>query len=296
MIRLFHYLIAYASIPALLAACALAAPTPMISPSPSAVSSATVRSRNTPTETPVPTNTLPAQTPTSPPLPTASANTPITPSVQIEDELKIPMGDGADLIGTFYAPTQATPPWPAVLLLHMAFGKRQEWGDFPQTLGAAGYAVLAIDLRGHGESGGALDWSKGPQDAAQVWQYLTQRPQVDPQRTAIVGASFGANLALVQGATEKSIRTVVLLSPGLDYFGVPTTGAMNEIGERPVLIVASSEDSYAAASSRQLKQMARGTTELQMFEGAGHGINMFAAQPELVQQILGWLDRYLKSR
>ncbi len=244
----------------------------------------------------VPTSPSPTSKPTSPQLPTASATAPITPRVQVEDGLKIPMRDGVDLMGTFYAPQGTTPPWPAVLLLHMAYGNRQEWGDFPQKLAAAGHAVLAIDLRGQGESGGSLDWSKGPQDVPQAWQYLVQRPLVDPQRTAIVGASFGANLALVQGAAEESIRTVVLLSPGLDYFGVSTAGAMETYGERPVLIAASSEDSYAAELSRQLKQMAKGASVLQMFDGAGHGIHMFAAQPRLAQQILTWLDQYLQDR
>ena len=155
--------------------------------------------------------------------------------------------------------------------------------------------MLAIDLRGHGDSGGSRDWSKGPQDTAQAWEYLTRLQGVDPQRTAIIGASFGANLALVQGAAEESIRTVVLLSPGLSYFGVSCVGAMKDYGERPVLIVASSEDSYAAQSSRQLKQMAKGPAELQMFDGAGHGIQMFAAQPGLTQQILDWLAQYVKG-
>jgi dipeptidyl aminopeptidase/acylaminoacyl peptidase len=290
MMRLFGRLVANAVIPALLTACSISAPTPTRTSPAEEVPPATIQPSATPSETPVTTSP-----PISSPLPVASGTVPATPGVQVEDGLKILVGDGVDLAGTFYTPEQAAPPWPAVLLLHMAYGNRHDWGDFPQKLGAAGYAVLTIDLRGHGDSGGSRDWSKGPQDTAQAWEYLTRLPGVDPQHTAIIGASFGANLALIQGAAEESIRTVVLLSPGLSYFGVSSVGAMKDYGERPVLIVASSEDSYAAESSRQLKQMAKGPAELQMFDGAGHGIQMFAAQSDLTQQILDWLAQYLQG-
>lgn len=306
--RFSHKLMASAAMLTLLAACGTTTPTPGVSPSakvqpgvtpsatirPSLSPSATPQTSTTPTRTARATSTLPLKTPTSPVLPTAGAVAPITTNIQ-EEEVKISVGDGVDLSGSFYAPNQATTPWPGVLLLHMAYGDRHDWGDFPKKLGAAGYAVLAVDLRGHGKSGGNRDWSKGPQDAAQAWRFLTNQPGVDPQRTAIVGASFGANLALVQGAAEDAVRTVVLLSPGLNYFGISTAGAMKDFGERPVLIAASSEDSYAAESARQLKQLAAGPAELQMFDGAGHGTHMFSAQPELAQQVLDWLARYLQN-
>ncbi len=290
MMQLFGKLVANAAIPALLAACAVSTPTPRMTSTAGGLPTATVQPSAAPSETAVT-----ASPPIRSPLPAASGTAPATPGVQVEDGLKILVGDGVDLAGTFYTPVQVAPPWPAVLLLHMAYGNRHDWGDFPQKLGTAGYAVLAIDLRGHGDSGGSRDWSKGPQDTAQAWEYLTRLQGVDAQRTAIIGASFGANLALVQGAAEASIRTVVLLSPGLSYFGVSSVGAMKDYGDRPVLIVASSEDSYAAESSRQLKQMAKGPAELQMLDNAGHGIQILAAQPDLTQQILDWLAQYVKG-
>jgi dienelactone hydrolase len=313
--RFSHKLMASAAMLALLAACGTNTPmptaisVPVVSPSitvqPGVTPSATIQPgmslpatpqpSATHTKTAIASSTTPPKTPTSPPLPSAGAVAPITPSIQVEDEVKIPVSDGVDLAGTFYAPEQATAPWPGVLLLHMAYGDRHDWGDFAQQLSTDGYAVLAIDLRGHGKSGGNRDWSKGPQDTARAWEYLTNQPGVDPQRTAIIGASFGANLALVQGTAEEAVRTVVLLSPGLNYFGIPTAGAMQDFDERPVLIAASKEDSYAAESARQLKQLATGPAELQMFDGAGHGTHMFIAQPELAQEVLDWLAKYLQN-
>jgi pimeloyl-ACP methyl ester carboxylesterase len=290
MMRLIGKMMANTAILSLLAACTVSTPTPTITSPASKLPTVTAQPSIAPSETAISTSP-----PTSFPLPVTSGTITATPGVQVEDGLKILVGEGVDLAGTFYTPVQVAPPWPAVLLLHMANGNRHDWGDFPQKLGAAGYAVLAIDLRGHGDSGGSRDWSKGPQDTAQAWGYLARLQGVDAQRTAIIGASIGANLALVQGAAEESIRTVVLLSPGLSYFGVSSVEAMKGFGDRPVLILASSEDSYAAESSRQLKQMAKGPAELQMLDGAGHGTQMLTAQPDLTQQILDWLAKYVKS-
>ena len=67
-----------------------------------------------------------------------------------------------------------------------------------------------------------------------------------PPASAFIGGSIGANMALRLGADVPQIPTVVLLSPGLNYDGVQTEPAMETFGDRPVFIVASSEDSYAA--------------------------------------------------
>ena len=201
--------------------------------------------------------------------------------------------DGLNLAGTFYAPQKDAPPWPGVILLHMLYSDRSHWGSFPLQLAESGYGVLSVDLRGHGETGGEVDWDLAASDLQQIWDYLSSRPDINQDRTAFVGASIGANLALVGGANEESTRTVVLLSPGLNYAGVKTEPALSTYGDRPVLIVASQEDTYAADSSVHLEEAATGESRLILYDGAGHGTNMFEAEPDLSQQIIDWLDAYL---
>jgi pimeloyl-ACP methyl ester carboxylesterase len=208
-------------------------------------------------------------------------------------DVSIPV-DGLDLVGTFYAPEKVSPPWPGVILLHMLYSDRSQWGSFPHLLAESGYSVLSVDLRGHGETGGTINWDLAANDLEQIWNYLISRPEIDKDRTAMIGASIGANLALVGGSNEESIITVVLLSPGLNYAGVETEPAMRSFGDRPVLIVASQEDTYAADSSVALDEAAIGESRLILFEGAGHGSNMFAAEPDLSEQIIDWLDDYLE--
>lgn len=198
------------------------------------------------------------------------------------------------MVGTFYAPPGAGSPWPGVLLLHMLGSDRASWDPFARQLTAAGYAAFAVDMRGHGDTGGARDFNQAADDLQRVWQYFTSRSDVDGEWTAVIGASIGANMALITGTLQPAIRTVVLLSPGLDYRGVTTGDAILDYGDRPILIVASIEDIYAADSSRKLEDLARGESRLVMYEGAGHGTAMFSAEPDLASLIITWLDGHVK--
>src|SRR5687768_16509320 len=59
--------------------------------------------------------------------------------------------DGVALAATWYEPSSR--PGPAVILVHMLTHTRREWEAFAQRLSSEGIGALAIDLRGHGESG-----------------------------------------------------------------------------------------------------------------------------------------------
>jgi pimeloyl-ACP methyl ester carboxylesterase len=212
------------------------------------------------------------------------------------EEISVAAADGLSLVGTFYhAQGGDDMPSPGVLLLHMNGGRRQDWSEVAGALAELGYSVLSLDMRGHGQTGGTKDWGLAADDLQRVWRYLVDREEVDEDRTAVVGASIGANMALTTGAAVPSVQTVVLLSPGLDYFGVTTENKIIEYGSRPVMIVASEEDAYAAQSSKTLDELAQGEAELVMYEGAGHGTRMFSAQPELLDLIVEWLGQHLAS-
>ena len=160
---------------------------------------------------------------------------------------------------------------------------------------AQGYAVLAIDLRGHGQTGGGRDWEMAIVDIGLVWQQFVADAAVDSGNTAVIGASIGSNLALVLGALQPELKTAVLLSPGLDYFGVTTDDAVVAYGDRPLLIVASEEDSYSANSSRTLLDLASDQAALQMYSGIGHGTNMLRNRDNVQNAILEWLNMAMET-
>ena len=86
-------------------------------------------------------------------------------------------------------------------------------------------------------------------DTRAAWQALLARPEVDPQRTAIVGASIGANLALLVGANNNQVAAVAALSPGDDFQGIRPTGVLSNFGNRPVYLIASQDDPYSYGSA-----------------------------------------------
>lgn len=258
--------------------------------------------------TTVPQATAAAEQPTAAPQPTATPGATIaapstetaapsattaTPATVSSEAVTIAGAEGLTLHGTLYQ-TAGAAAQPGVILLHMLGGQQADWvaTGLVDRLAEAGYVVLTLDMRGHGATGGAMDWSLATQDLQNVWRWFSEREAVDAARTAVVGASIGANLALRTGADEPTVATAVLLSPGLDYRGVTTEDALAAYGPRPLFIVASAEDQYAADSSRTLNEMAQGETTLEMLDGAGHGTRMFAARPELVDFIVAWLDQY----
>ena len=246
-----------------------------------------------PTETP-----QPVAEPTDEPA-TAVPDTPIPePEAAAEvlepiSELTIGAEDGTEIATTLYLP-DGDAPFPGVILLHMLGGRRQDWEQqgLTEELTAAGYAVLAVDMRGHGETRGNRDWPVIEQDLITVWTTFTDLAQIDAENTAVIGGSIGSNMALITGDNIPEIKTAILLSPGLDYRGVTTDDRIVSYGERPLLIVASEEDGYSAESSRTLADLASDNAELTMLNGAGHGTNMLN-QPDLQQAIVRWLDTYL---
>ncbi len=271
--------LALALLALLLPACDLLAPPPEPSPTPA------------PTQTP---ETLIPQIPTlnltQPPGvndPTAAA---VPNDAAVPRAVNISASDGLALRGKFYP---AAVPAPGVLLLHMLGHSKEDWNAVGSALQEAGFAALAVDMRGHGDTGGGADWVLARSDVGMMFEWLAGQPNVDGTRLAAVGASIGANLALI-GCTEyAACRAVALLSPGLDYRGVKTEPAVVGLGERPLLLVASESDTYSMQTVRALAEAAQGEPQLQIYQDAGHGTDMLNAEPDLQPLLTNWLTRWL---
>src|SRR5207248_4064448 len=72
--------------------------------------------------------------------------------------VEIVMADGLKIQGSFYANLGDTKV-PAALLLHQLGANRDEWRVFANPLADKGYNILAVDMRGHGKTGGKQDWT-----------------------------------------------------------------------------------------------------------------------------------------
>ena len=203
--------------------------------------------------------------------------------------------DGVSIAATLYLPSR---PGPAVVLIHMQTRSRQDWEAVGTRLADAGLVALAIDLRGHGGSGPR---PTGPNardggivaDLRAARAYLATRREATPGRVGLLGASIGANLAVVSASADSTVRSLALLSPGLDYQGLRTQANLNRYGGRPALLVGSREDSYVMMTLQRLSTEGAGIREQLVFDGAGHGTTMLARQPELVGLLVDWFKRTL---
>ncbi len=207
--------------------------------------------------------------------------------------------DGVQIAASFYQPSRR--PAPCVILVHMLTRSRDDWQPLASRLADAGVGVLAIDLRGHGSSGpdqrvgidATQDLAPDLLDVQAARLFLSTRPDLGVTTVGIAGASIGANLAVLAAASDPTIRSIALLSPGLDYRNLHSEAALKKYGDRPVLMIASQEDGYATRSIRKLQKAGTGTREVKLVNGAGHGTAMLSRQPDLIPLIVEWFQRTL---
>lgn len=200
--------------------------------------------------------------------------------------------DGVELAGLYRNTGQRK----IAILLHMMPATKESWNGFAERLEKDGYASLAIDQRGHGEStmGGTLNYKQFSDEQQQAKRLDVEaaiayaRAQgFDEARMVVMGASIGANLAIRALVDHPGIPVAVALSPGLDYHGVLTEPLITQLheGQRAVL-AASDDDPYSFKSVRTLHAVNPSQTVLIERFGLGHGTTMTDKDASLVDDIL----------
>ncbi len=108
---------------------------------------------------------------------------------------------------------------PALVLVHGFSGDRAMMSPLARSLAEAGYAVLSIDVRGHGENRRPLGRGIGDddglvEDIAAGVDFLRTSPYVDGTRISVGGHSMGAGASLSYGGRDSGIDAVLLISGG----------------------------------------------------------------------------------
>lgn len=216
--------------------------------------------------------------------------------------------DTVALSGLYYYPGKLEgAPKCAVICLHMMPAAKESWIPLAELLSVQGFGVLAIDLRGHGKSTGGPDGYKSFTDA----EHGASREDVEAaiayvkdqgfNEITIVGASIGANLALVALAEHEEIKTAVLLSPGLNYYGIETLSIvermdLEHISNKRILFATSEDDERKSGNNAAMTQQLYLTLpdtmqkKIIVYHVAGHGTDMFGKEkPDLLQEIVDWI-------
>ena len=140
-----------------------------------------------------------------------------TGSTASTQDVTIPMNDGVAISATLHLP-DGTPPaagWPAIVFLHGLSGNKEQMNALVSGYGfvTGGFAVLAFDARGHGQSGGlvGIDGPREIADTRAVVQWLADRPDVDGGNIGAWGISYGGGAvlnSLVAGVPWGAVFTV----------------------------------------------------------------------------------------
>jgi fermentation-respiration switch protein FrsA (DUF1100 family) len=125
--------------------------------------------------------------------------------------------DGLTIVGDLRVP-EASPftaddRLPALALTGPLSGvKDQVVGTYAKALAAAGFVTLAFDHRNFGDSEGEPRQHEDPAgklaDLRDAVGYLASRPEVDPDRIAVVGVCLGGGYAVRAGAFDPRVRAI----------------------------------------------------------------------------------------
>jgi dipeptidyl aminopeptidase/acylaminoacyl peptidase len=134
-----------------------------------------------------------------------------------------------ELVGTLYLPDGATRPLPGLVVGHGAGSRRARHDSFCREACARGFAVLGLDFRGHGDSGGTAD---GPldDDILAAAQFLRGHPAVDGRHICYRGSSMGGFYGL-KAAAAGGFAALALLCPAGER--VMLDGLENAPGAEP---------------------------------------------------------------
>lgn len=203
--------------------------------------------------------------------------------------------DGTQLVGTYWPATH--PSATGIMLMHMMRARKESWQSLPTLLQSQqGYAVFAFDFRGHGESKGSSSDRAGMlEDARAALSTFRALSGVDPERIVLIGASIGADAA-VDICGEGCIGAISL-SPG-SFLGTAYDAALLALGDKPVLCVASEDDSQSAMTCRDNATLGLSDYQTQLYTGGRHGTDMLAIadqQPMLIDLIFDWLTAHFSG-
>ncbi|HEY9676531.1 MAG TPA: alpha/beta fold hydrolase [Drouetiella sp.] len=210
--------------------------------------------------------------------------------------------DKVRLVADVYSPVGAS-RHPAVILVHQLGEDRETMESLVKPLINAGFIVVNLDMRGHGRStmqSGFLisfhdfknqNWAMLPSDLNQVTKDAAKMiPNFDGKKLAIIGASIGANAALIDAGRDMNVKAVIALSPGLNFHDLQPATVMPSLKRIPVLLLAAKNDSYSTDSVTKLSKMDPGSS-LKILESGGHGYQMLVTHQELNSDIATWLHK-----
>ena len=174
------------------------------------------------------------------------------------DTVTIETDDKLRLEGTYFAP-KGKGRAPAALLVHDAGADRTQMNDLAAKLQKKGFAVLTVDLRGHGGSKtDRLDWSStGTDDQSSLWQlarrdveasaaWLLRQKEVHSTNLSLVGYRAGCALAARHAEDDENVISMLLLAPKKEDHGFDVEQTIKNVTGLPTCVIDKKSDETEA--------------------------------------------------
>jgi hypothetical protein len=204
------------------------------------------------------------------------------------------------------------------VIVHGAGSRKENHADFARLATSAGWAALAFDLPGHGDSDEAMSGS-AVQDVIAMAHLLASQEGVDPGRVAVRGSSLGGFLAIVAASESERIAGVIAICPaGQDHLASGVRSgrlemrvgdrvtleawliaqdigeAVERIAPRPLILLHAEGDTQIPSDhSEELYERAGDPRKLVIVPGGAH--TTVQHDPELQGAALRWLERELAA-
>ena len=206
--------------------------------------------------------------------------------------------DRVQIQGSFEMPEGLPAPIPAALLLH-GFGEtRAVWNELRERLLLEGWAVMTLDLRGHGQSrmrnreeldaeeAWRTDSRQFPLDVEPALDWLKSQPRLDSNRIAVIGTDVGANLALIAAGRFPEVGTAVAIDPVLEE-ALAMAGTAREFTPRMAHLIVRERE-----TGQEVREFITGASRITVSSVEGGTLRWLAA-PNTIDEIVRWLtDTY----
>ena len=107
---------------------------------------------------------------------------------------------------------ETPPPWRAMVILHGAGSRKENHGDFGRACAASGWAALAYDQRGHGESDDPMS-PEALSDVIRMARFVAEIDGVDSSSVCVRGSSMGGFMAIQAAATSDAVAGTIAICP-----------------------------------------------------------------------------------
>lgn len=234
-------------------------------------------------------------------------------------EVTLPTEDGVQLQGWYYPPANGA----AIILIPGAGNSRESVRAYAAMLVENGYGVLAMDLRGHGESQGRtnrLGW-QGTHDVGAAVDFLLAQPEV--RAIGGLGLSLGGEVLLgaaseypailaiaADGASRRSTAELLALeterplvrsfTARVMYASVqlfsgetppkPLLDSMREAGSTQYYLVAAGQSEFETAFNQLFAQTLGSRASLWVAPDASHTAAFFLYPQEYEQRLIDFFQ------